>query len=91
MGLYCANDVLEVPNAARQSVDARYHQNVPLAEKFQNGPQFIPSRRRRAAALLRPDDLATGSAQGILLQFKVLVCRAHAGIADDGHVGSLSR
>ena len=40
-----------------------------------------------AAALLRPDDLAARSAQGILLQFKVLVGRAYAGIADDGHVG----
>jgi hypothetical protein len=43
---------LQVPDAARQPVDGGDHQNVSLAQEVQDGPQFIASRRRGAAALL---------------------------------------
>jgi hypothetical protein len=87
----CSVAFRDAPRAPRQPVDARDHENIALAEEVEDGPQFIAPRRRGATAFLRSDDLAPGRAEGGLLQFEVLVGRAHAGIADDGHVGSLSK
>jgi hypothetical protein len=53
--------------------------------------EVLPPSSRGAAALLRSDDLAPTHAQGVLLHFEVMVGRAHAGVADDGHIGPLSR
>jgi hypothetical protein len=47
-----ADDVLQVPDAARQAVDPRDHEHVALAEEIEHGPQFLPAVRRGAAALL---------------------------------------
>jgi hypothetical protein len=82
---------LQVSNAARQPVDARDHQDIAFTQEVQDDPQFIALRCCGAPSLFRSDDLAARRVEGVLLQFEVLVGGAHAGIADDGHIGSLSR
>jgi hypothetical protein len=45
-------DILQIADAAGQAVNARDHQHVTLAEEVEDGAQFLPSCRARAAALL---------------------------------------
>jgi hypothetical protein len=58
--LDCANDVLQIADAPRQTINPGDHQNIALSEKVEDGAQFLAPGRCRPAALLGADHLAPG-------------------------------
>jgi hypothetical protein len=50
-----------------EAVDPRHHEHVVLAEEVEHGAQLFAAGGRGAAPLLGADHVATGGAQGRLL------------------------
>ena len=67
------DDAHEIADRPRQAVELRYRQDVSSVEEVENGLELVAAFHLRAAALLRADDGATGSAERFLLDAEVLV------------------
>ena len=61
------DDILQIFHRSSQAIDARDHKGVTWSEEFQKDCQFGAAVTARAAFLLGPDDGASGSAQGGVL------------------------
>src|SRR5205823_6652632 len=62
------DDVLQVPNAARQPIDPGYHKGVSGPEKVEQNFEFASAATARAARLFGPDHVAAGRLQRAPLQ-----------------------
>src|SRR6516225_10040194 len=85
------DDAHEIADRPRQAVELRYRQDVAGVDEVEDSLELVASLHLRAAALLRPDDGATSSAQRFLLDGEVLIRRADPSVADGRHLTFLSR
>jgi hypothetical protein len=78
--LEIVNDILKVPNRPRQTIDPSDDQRIALPEELEQCGQLLPAIGACAAHLLRSDDGATGSGQGVELDRQALVMTGNAGV-----------
>src|SRR4051794_14185282 len=79
------NDVLQVLQRPRQTINARYDERVAGAQKIEQHLQLGAPVAARAARLLGADDLAPCRFQGSPLDRKVLIEGGNASVAVKWH------
>jgi hypothetical protein len=67
------DDVLQVAQGSRETVDPSDHQSVALAKKLKQRRQFLPAIGAGSGHLLGPHHGAAGGGEGIKLDGKVLI------------------